>query len=301
MGINVNGLRFLLYAKSAGVDFTRTAMIGRQGLHLGFDRFCNVITAEFNYDIDVKTLEAIYHEKYCDEFLRFLGASVVHSFDYSDYEGSTHVHDFNQPVPEEYLSRYTAIVEGGTLEHIFEFPTAIKNCMRMIEVGGHYLGISPTNNYMGHGFYQFSPELYFRVFSADNGFQIERVILHEGRETKKWYTVPDPEDVKHRVGITNTTPTLLLILAKKLLDSPIFATPPQQSDYVSTWNKTKSEAKASVTKKIRPVLKRCIPLPVKNCIRSLPGRSNIGPLFSLFDPFESPVESNKRTVDKRRY
>ena len=43
MGINVNGLRFLLYAKSAGVDFTKTAMIGRQGLHLSFHQFCNLL------------------------------------------------------------------------------------------------------------------------------------------------------------------------------------------------------------------------------------------------------------------
>jgi hypothetical protein len=30
--------------------------------------------------------------------------------------------------------------------------------------------VTPANNQMGHGFYQFSPELFFRVFSQENGY-----------------------------------------------------------------------------------------------------------------------------------
>ncbi len=292
MGINVNGLRFLLYAKSAGVDFTKTAMIGRQGLHLRFDKFCNVLRTEFNYDIDLKALEAIHREKYCDELLRYLGASVVHSYDYSNYEGSTHVHDFNQSVPEECFTQYTAIIETGTLEHVFNFPIAIKNCMQMIKVGGHYLGMSPTNNYMGHGFYQFSPDLYFRVFSQDNGFRIEHMILCEGRDTKKWFKVPDPEEVKCLVGISNSNKTSLFILAKRLADCSIFSTPPLQSFYVPTWKKAEPEIQISATKKKLSKLKHLIPKFVRKRFKKHFGQTNATPLFSPFDPSESHAKGS---------
>ena len=300
MGVNVNDLRFLLYAKSAGVYFTRTAMIGRQGLHLAFAQFRNVIGTEFNHNVDLRTLEAIYSEKYCDELLRYWGASVVHSFDYSDYERSTHAHDFNRSIPEEYLSQYTAVVEGDTLEHIFDFPIAIKNCMRMIKVGGHYLGISPANNHMGHVFYQFSPELYLRVFSRGNGLRIEHMFLHEGREPKKWYNVPDPEDVKSLVGIRNSMETLLIILATRLEDCPIFSSPPLQSTWVSSWNEIKPESKVSITKNSLSILRRRIPQSVENRMKRIFRWSNIGPLFSPFDPCESQIASKKLQQPKAR-
>ena len=284
MGINVNGLRFLLYAKSTGVDFSRTAMIGRQGLHLAFNQLSHIFKKEFSYDVDNKTLKAIYDKKYCDDLLRYLGANIVHSFDYSDFEGSTHVHDFNLPIPEQHMAQYSAIIEGGTLEHVFNFPIAIKNCMQMIEVGGHYLGISPTNNYMGHGFYQFSPELYFRVFSPDNGFLAKHIIFHEGRETKKWFNVPDPKIVQRSVGLTNTTSTLLLILATRTADCPIFSTPPLQSLYISAWNKVELETNSNDTKNSLSGLKHWIPQPIKNFLRRRHG--NTGPLFTPFNPFE---------------
>jgi hypothetical protein len=235
MGINVNSLRFLLCAKSLGVDFKRTATIGRPSFHLSFDRFCNVLNSEFRCDIDLKPLQEIYQGKYkyAEKLLQYLGADEVHSFDVSDYEGATHIHDFNMAISEKYFGRYTAVLDSGTLEHVFNFPIAIKNCMQMVEVGGHYLGNTPTNNYMGHGFYQFSPELYFRVFSQENGFRVEHMFVHAGKVTKNWLRVADPDEVQRSVGFTSSLPTGLRVIAKRLQESPIFSNPPQQTDFRS--------------------------------------------------------------------
>lgn len=52
----------------------------------------------------------------------------------------------NLPVPEVHKDSYTAVLDGGSLEHIFNFPVAIKNCMEMLKVDGQYLGITPVNN-----------------------------------------------------------------------------------------------------------------------------------------------------------
>src|SRR5437762_792821 len=68
MGLDANGTKFLLYARTQGVDFATTATIGRQGLNLTPPRL-----------------------------RRNLGAREVHAFDASPYEGATHIHDLNRP------------------------------------------------------------------------------------------------------------------------------------------------------------------------------------------------------------
>ena len=105
---------------------------------------------------------------------------------------------------------------SGTLEHIFNFPQSIKNCMEMVRVGGHFVGITVANNLMGHGFYQFSPELYYRVLSAENGFQIEAMWLAETPKGAQWYRVADPQSVGYRVELTNSRSTYLIVVARRV-------------------------------------------------------------------------------------
>ena len=93
------------------------------------------------------------------------------SIDASAYENATMVHDMNLPVGDELKQKFSVVIDGGTLEHVFNFPTAIRNCMEMLKVGGHFFAHTMANNFMGHGFYQFSPELFYRVFSPENGFR----------------------------------------------------------------------------------------------------------------------------------
>lgn len=69
----------------------------------------------------------------------------------------------NREIPGDFIEKYSMVLDGGSLEHVFNFPVAVRNCMQMLQVGGHYLAITPANNFMGHGFYQFSPELYFSI------------------------------------------------------------------------------------------------------------------------------------------
>ena len=102
--------------------------------------------------------------------------------------------------------------------------------------GGSYLGISPANNFCGHGFYQFGPDLFYRIFSAENGFRVERVILCAVRADGEWFEVLDPLGVRQFVESLGTTePTYLLIHAKKLEDAPLFRKYPEQSVYTLLW------------------------------------------------------------------
>ena len=166
---------------------------------------------------------------------RFIDDEIV-SFDASDYESASVVHDFNLPIADEYKERFTTVLDGGTLEHVFNYPQALMNCMEMLHVGGHFLAITPGNNYMGHGFYQFSPELFFRVFSEANGFELERLLVFEEIPDCDWYEITDPDAIRERVTLVNGAPSLLLVVARRVAVRPIFETIPQQSDYFAMWN-----------------------------------------------------------------
>ena len=130
---------------------------------------------------------------------------------------------------------------GSRLTTVFDFPRAIANCMKMVAVGGHFLGVTPTNNLMGHGFYQFSPELFFRVLTPENGFVMERMIAFEMTPLAAWYEVTDPAQARGRVKLTNRRPTCLLIQARKVARVPLLTVTPQQSDYAVKWDVPKEK------------------------------------------------------------
>ena len=269
MAFNINGTRLLLRAKKMGVNFERVAMIGRQGLYLpaaGLQR--NLDDYGFGNASARQLLEE--GEGYAEPFLRLLGAHSIDSFDASAYEGATVIHDMNTAIPEQYKSRYTVVIDGGSLEHVFNFPVAMKNCMELLEEGGHYLGLSPTNNYWGHGFYQFSPELYFRIFSESNGFAVEEILFFrdkKGREDFRpstFYELKDPAVARRRIELINCYGSLLFVNARKVAQREIFRSFPQQSDYEQlSWKKERARKRKEQENGLFRTLRKWIPDPLK--------------------------------------
>ena len=229
MGLFTGDFRFLLSAKRMGLQGNTACTIGSQPLFFS-ERTMDRIAGECGQDLSALPRgKAIYATH---DVLRTLGFSQVDIVDISDYEGANVLQDLNLPIPPRLNERYDLIVDGGTLEHVFNFPMAIENIMRMTKVGGEVLLFSPSNNYCGHGFYQLSPELYFRVFSPDNGFEMRRIYVNCGN---RYYHVADPVDVHGRVELTNSRMALLMVHARKIARVPEKLQPPQQSDYVTTW------------------------------------------------------------------
>lgn len=235
MGFNIKTSELLLYAKKLGVSFEQPITIGRQRLHGSRFLFKKLFK---KYNIPANLLnELLKSDRYCEIFLDFLGAKKTDSIDASEYEKATIIHDMNQSISDAYAGKYSVVIDGGSLEHVFNFPVAIKNCMEMVRVGGHFIGIVPTNNFLGHGFYQFSPELFYRVFSKDNGFEIKTMILYFDDFNSPLYEVVDPFLVKTRVKLKNSKETYLFILAQKITSAVPFRSTPQQSDYEFVqWN-----------------------------------------------------------------
>jgi hypothetical protein len=114
-----------------------------------------------------------------DELYRALGFVAVESVDVSDFEGCTHVMDLNTPgVPPRLRGRYQVVYNGGTLEHVFDIRTALRNVFELLDVGGIAIHAAPTSGWVDHGFYQFSPTLLTDYYSA-NGFEVLEALLLE--------------------------------------------------------------------------------------------------------------------------
>lgn len=261
MGIDSNNSKALLYARKNGASFDKCAMIGRQMLNVNAPNLYKNLR-QFGFDINEESAAKLLTSSngYAEDFLRLLGAREIASFDASNYENATDVHDFNLPIAERCKNRFSLVFDGGTLEHIFNFPTAIRNCMEMVETGGHFLSVTPANNFFGHGFYQFSAELFFRIFNKTNGFAQPKIILFEDFVESDWFEVTDPETVKERVTLTNNQPTSIMIFARKTAVVPIFAQTPQQADYSMMWQNFEQNGKESdnklVWQQVRPMLKK---------------------------------------------
>lgn len=241
MGIINETAEFMCQAKNNGVSFQRTLMLGRQNLYLGVRQLVELARRFRVPNPDLLKVKNHFSEEF---FRQFLMAEEITSLDYSDYQGADIKHDMNRPIPEHLEDKYNVVVDGGTLEHVFNFPIAISNCMKMVKSdGGRLFIFTPANNQMGHGFYQFSPELFFRTLCASNGFEVERMVAVEFKHMaaefgsyKKQFEVKDPDLIRARVTLENSHPVGLMIQAKKTSHvSRLFEQAPQQSDYQVIW------------------------------------------------------------------
>jgi hypothetical protein len=223
MGLNIDAARFLLAEKARGICFGKTLTLGRQQLYMSRKDY------EVILDLVGGTVE---NSTYANDFLNAIGANPLESMDFSDYEGAEILHDANQPIPQELHHCYNTVIDGGTLEHVFNFPVAIRNCMELVRLGGQIMMFTPWHNYSGHGFYEFSPELLWKVFSHENGFEIERMLLVADGF---WYEVNNPSKIKQRIEIRTNSEVLLFVTARKVSNAPIFQKWPQQSDYETAW------------------------------------------------------------------
>lgn len=232
MGIDNSAATFLTYSKRRGANFSRTITFGRQSLEASEKTVQRIWEAlALPQDQFPKLRKGLFAEP----FFEALGATTIDSLDASDFEGASVIHDLNLPVAEALKRKYSVVIDSGTIEHIFNAPIAFKNAMELLEVGGHFIQINCANNFMGHGFWQFSPELIYRMFSPANGYQVRVMLLHEINPDGKWYTVEDPAVVGRRVTMLNARETYILTLAQRMADVPIFASSPVQSDYAENW------------------------------------------------------------------
>lgn len=270
MAINKQVFQTLLFARSLGVGFENLLVLGRQQLFINQREVDLVVKRhrkELDDQVNFKSLRYAPDEKgnvYAEELLQRLGAKKITSLDFSAYEGCDIIHDLNHPIPDSLKGKYTCLFDGGTLEHVFNFPQALKNCMELLQTGGHFISSGPANNLLGHGFFQLSPELYYRALSPENGFQVIKILLYEDTYPANFYEVIDPDQVKKRVKLINSRPTGIFVIAKKLSSKAVFEKMPMQSDYVNVWNNTTTNAQ-----RVKRGLRKYVPHNIKSFFKKL--------------------------------
>jgi hypothetical protein len=106
-------------------------------------------------------------------FFRFIGFDSIVSVDHPSasgaFEGASVAFDLNQIGLADIVGEHEFVYDGGTLEHVFNTPNVFRNIFETLAVGGWVFHNSPTNNTVDHGFYQFSPTLFYDYYMT-NGY-----------------------------------------------------------------------------------------------------------------------------------
>ena len=218
MGINLHAFNFINKI-SKEVEFKNTLTIGKQ--KISADKYV------VNKIVNDETIKS----KYIDEYLiKHFKSSNVDVLDVNSYEDANIIHDLNEVIPKNLEQKYDTIIDGGSLEHVFDVKTSFNNLKKMCKVNGVIIHISPTNNHCGHAFYQFSPNLFYSFYSEDEGFKDTQIFLCKEYDSNNWYKIKK-ENYKNnkRIDISTDEETLILCYSIKtnLNNSKII----QQSDY----------------------------------------------------------------------
>jgi hypothetical protein len=150
----------------------------------------------------------------------FAERALIESLDNDQTIHPTFCHDLNQPLGESFANRYNLIIDGGTLEHVFNVPVALESIRRSLKLNGVFASIQLLN-LNGHGFWSLTPELLWK-WSAANGFE------HQECEIKRIGKYATPCKVKvnsERLELTSTVPLMMFFKARKVAD--VTGTPQQ--------------------------------------------------------------------------
>ncbi len=217
MGVSKKEYEFLKYSSSIK-KFGKVLTIGRQQLFL--KKFIN-------------------KKEYCEEiFLDEFNANSIDSIDNSNYENATIIADLNNEIDSDRYPKFDTIYDGGALEHIYNVPQALKNMSSLLKSDGQIIHAVPANNQCGHGFYQFSPELFYSVYSNKNGYSTCEVYIAISNG-KNIYKVKRPEE-----NIRNSLRTIsdAILLVRAVRNNEKFSHENiQQSDYLYHWNNKLNE------------------------------------------------------------
>ena len=231
MGLDFHALSFLRLAQRMQ-PLGAVATLGRQTVQLTRPALEEIL------DVPVGDVP---FGSFCEDLLtRHFGATAVHSFDNSDFEAATFVQDFNRPLPEGrgWRGQYDTVIDFGTLEHIFDVPQALRNMSDLCRPGGQILHVLPANNFNGHGFYQFSPELFASLYAEANGYGDTLVMLAKLSDHRHWY-LPQFAADGERLEFVSLAREYVMVRTRRR-EAAVRHAPVQQSDYVVLWDEANS-------------------------------------------------------------
>lgn len=235
MGIDLHlGRAVLSIRPEIQGDTPTSLMLGRQTLRLNKPwktrRFNRAVQAA-GYDFMME--DVVNEDGYAETFFDKIGLPDIESMDSSDYEQCSIVHDLNKKIPKKHHNKYDFILDGGTIEHVFDVPQAFENVHLMLKEGGIFLSYNGGNGWFGHGFYQFSPEIVWRHWGDFRGYEVLNCDAVSTRANAWPVNIPDPKQSGHRARISIPGRYYLGFAVRKISQKSTGSI--QQSDYVQRW------------------------------------------------------------------
>ena len=297
MGINVEEAKAILSLRRSGAVGTDILCLGRPELFVG-RRALSTLSDRFGRGWNEAEIAAIAADRFAEPFLAHAGFTAIGSLDATAYENASVIHDLNTPIPAALEASTDFVYDCGTAEHIFDIAQVFRNIVRLLRVGGTVLMSTPANGQCGHGFYQLSPELFYRLFEA-NGFETVRVYGVGLMPPARWVRIADPKVLGRRVQFMTAEPLQLIVVARKARDVGAFVTP-QQSDYeAGAWTSSeaglaeRTRAWSRTGTKVRSALRDRVVYPLAVPLRHMFGIGMPGlwrrAHFAPFDPWRDPL------------
>lgn len=178
MGI-LSGIARLLIEEHQRRPFQgRLLQLGRQEIMFSRKRCAQLIKETGLVPSDRSTYRESSNEEISDtEFFSLFGVDSIEALDATADVAASVVHDLNvAEVPEQYRGKFDVIFDGGTMEHVFHAPNMLTAIHNLLAPGGRIIHNTPASNAVDHGFYSFSPCLYYEYYSK-SGYELNTAYL----------------------------------------------------------------------------------------------------------------------------
>ncbi len=219
------GRQTVYFTPSSILELLRTNGIDVKGLKEdGIELDRNTIDRLQGYETDKLITDAA--------LFKLLGVPKVLALDHSDYEGAEIIHDLTTPIPESLEACADFILDGSTLDNVFDPAMVIRNFAGMLRPGGRLI----TTNVYSNTYepYVMLPPLWFMDYFVMNKFadcKIYIVVSMAKAEFSQIFTLNIDSLLDSKNGVSAfTSPYTMatIVIAEKGAESTTHVMPSQQ-------------------------------------------------------------------------
>ncbi len=185
-------IKILRILADCGVEGKTLCMMGRQDIDVEWNSFMKMVDC-FNLSYKQSIYQNLKGKYPIDtyEFFKMFGFNEVHAVDVRTEDGADIILNLCEDLSENMFEKYDYIIDGGTLEHVFDAAKAISNMSKMLKNEGIIIHAVPMTGYIDHGFYSFSPCFFIDYYNKNN-FVIKDIVMDfrmDNCEPSEWNSV----------------------------------------------------------------------------------------------------------------
>lgn len=165
MAITYKELIFLKYCSKKN-SFRDTLCLGNQSV--AYSSGFKDVLPSFNIDRNTNLLDLLK--------IAF-GSLSLETVDVSNYEGASLIYDLNNKINID--KKFDTTIDIGTSYFVYDVKTCFQNIINLTKIGGSIIHVVPSNNFCNLGFYQFSPDFFYQLYSKKNGFTNTEVFVSD--------------------------------------------------------------------------------------------------------------------------